>query len=317
VTGFRRVRDWGERPPEWEHGEVPGVAIGADDRVYLLVRADPPVRVYEPDGTPLAAWGTGLFVRPHGISVAPDGGVWGVDDAGHVVHRFSPAGELELTLRRLGADSDYDPLAGPGSLEPVSRVGPPFNYPTHAVQAPSGHVFVSDGYGNARIHVFTAEGEPTASWGAPGSGPAEFRIPHGLALDGDGTLHVADRLNTRVQLFDRDGAFREEWPARRPNSVAFDTAGDVYVAELGSVFLFTPAADLDAERARISIRDRDGSVHGEIAADEDGDEQIYFAPHAVAVDGQGDVYVGEVPASYSRRQAPEHASVLRKYTRAG
>jgi DNA-binding beta-propeller fold protein YncE len=315
MTGFRRVRDWGDRPPGWEHGEVPGVALGADDRVYLLVRADPPVRVYEPDGTPLAAWGTGLFVRPHGISVAPDGAVWCVDDAGHAVHRFSPVGELELTLARLGADSDYDPLAGPGSLEPVARVGPPFNYPTHAVQAPSGDVYVSDGYGNARVHAFTGEGEPTGSWGAGGSGPGEFRIPHGLALDVAGTLYVADRLNARVQLFDTGGAFLEEWPARRPNGVAFDAAGDAYVAELGSVFLFTRTADPEAERARVSIRGPDGNVHDEIAATEDGDEQLFFAPHAVAVDRQGDVYVGEVPASYSRGQAPARASVLRKYER--
>jgi hypothetical protein len=103
--------------------------------------------------------------------------------------------------------------------------------------------------------------------------------------------------------------------ARRPNSVAFDAAGDVYVAELGSVFLFTRTPDRDAERARISIRSPDGRVHAEITASEDGDEQIYFAPHAVAVDQQGDVYVGEVPASYSHGLAPEHANVVRKYAR--
>jgi sugar lactone lactonase YvrE len=309
VSGFRRVPGWGAPAPGWEHGEVPGVAVDADDRVYLLVRAEPPVRVYDADGTPLAAWGEGLFVRPHGISVGPDGSSWCVDDSGHAVHRFSPSGELELTLVRTGTDADYDPLATPGRLEPVARVGPPFNFPTHAIETPAGEVLVADGYGNARVHVFTRAGGLLRSWGAPGPAPGGFRIPHGLALDAAGRLHVADRLNARVQLFDLDGRFLEEWPARYPNSVAFDPGGEAYVAELGSVFVFSQEPDLDAGRARVSIRTPDGAVRDEIDAADD----LFFAPHAVAVDSQGAVYVGEVPASYSRGRAPGDASVLRKY----
>jgi sugar lactone lactonase YvrE len=197
----------------------------------------------------------------------------------------------------------------------VTRVAPPFNYPTHAVEAPSGELYVSDGYGNARVHVFTAAGELVSSWGAPGSAPGEFDLPHGLAWDARGRLYVSDRLNSRVQIFAPDGTFLEEWPARRPNGVAFDADGDAYVAELGSVFLFTESPDLGAERARISVRGADGEVRAELTASEDGDDAIYFAPHAVAVDRQGDLYVGEVPASYSRGTAPRDASVLRKYVR--
>jgi sugar lactone lactonase YvrE len=296
VIAFRCERDWGARPPEWEHGEVPGVAVDAADRVYLLVRADPPVRVYDPDGTPLAAWGSGLFARPHGISIGPSGAVYCVDDAGHVVHRFSPTGELEATLARAGAGKEYDPLAGPGRLEPVARV-------------------VSDGYGNARVHVFTSAGELTSSWGEPGAEPGQFHLPHGLGCDAAGRLYVADRLNSRVQRFERDGAFLGEWPARRPNAVAFDADGLAYVAELGGVYIFTEEPDRDAERARVSIRSTDGAVVDEITAAEDGDDAIYFAPHAVAVDRHGAVYVGEVPASYSRGHAPAHAAVVRKYVR--
>jgi DNA-binding beta-propeller fold protein YncE len=306
------VPDWGARPSGWEHGEVPGVAVGGD-HVFLLVRADPPVRVYDSDGTPLAAWGSGLFVRPHAISVAPDGSVYCTDDGGHAVHRFSANGVLELTLARTGADDDYDPLGGPRRLEPVARVGPPFNYPTHALESATGEIHVADGYGNARVHVFTRAGELTRSWGASGAGPGEFHLPHGLALDGAGRLYVADRLNSRVQRFDRDGAFLDEWPARRPNGVAFDAQGDAYVAELGGVFLFTEEPVPGAERARVSIRGPDGDVRGEIEASGDGEGQLYFAPHAVAVDREGAVYVGEVPASYSRGRAPADAAVLRKY----
>jgi DNA-binding beta-propeller fold protein YncE len=313
VSAFRRVPDWGIRPSAWQHGEVPGVAVDGADSVFLLVRADPPIRVYGADGTPLAAWGSGLFVRPHGISVAPSGAVYCVDDAGHVVHRFSATGELELTLVRTGAEEDYDPLAGPGRIESVARAGPPFNYPTHAIEAPTGEVFIADGYGNARVHEFTRSGELARSWGTPGAAPGEFHLPHGLALDGEDRLYVADRLNSRVQRFCRDGSFLDEWPARRPNGIAFDAQGLAYVAELGGVFVFTQEPDPDVERARVSIRSPSGDIRGEITASEDGDKQIYFAPHAVAIDREGAVYVGEVPASYSRGRAPADAPVLRKY----
>jgi DNA-binding beta-propeller fold protein YncE len=313
VSAFRRVDGWGAPPDGWERGEAAGVAVDTAHRVYQLVRGDPPVRVLDTDGTPLAAWGSGLFERPHAIAVAPGGAVYCVDDVAHAVHRFSPDGELQLTLGRLGTDEDYDPLAGPRRLEPVARVGPPFNFPTHAVEAPDGGILVADGYGNARVHEFTPDGELARSWGGAGSGPGEFCVPHGLALDASGTVYVADRLNARVQRFDRGGAYRDEWPARRPNSVAFDGEGTAYVAELGSVHLFTPEPDLDADRPRVTIRGPDGEVRAEIDAAEDGEDALWFAPHAVAVDRQGAVYVGEVPHSYSRGRAPAHAAVLRKY----
>jgi DNA-binding beta-propeller fold protein YncE len=308
---FRCVSEWGELPTGWERGEVPGVAVDDADRIYALVRANPPVRVYDRDGRALAAWGEGLFRRPHGISVAKSGAIYCVDDLGHAVHRFSPAGELELTLRRQGAEEEYDALVDPGRPETVTGVAPPFNYPTHAIEAPNGDIYVSDGYGNARVHVFTYGGQLTASWGAPGSKPGEFRIPHGLAQR-DGALYVADRLNSRLQIFDAVGRFLDQWQARWPNNTAFDREGSAYVTELGSLFLFTHEADRSAERARVTIRSSEGRVEAELAGE--GDD-VYFAPHGIAVDGHGDVYVGEVGASYTHGHAPPDWPVLRKYVR--
>ena len=317
MTGFRRVPDWGVRPPGWEHGEVAGVAVDAADRVFLLVRADPPVRVYDADGTPLAVVGLGALRAARTGSASRRAARSTASTTRATPSTASPrSGELELTLSRVGDDADYDPLATPGRLEPVTRVGPPFNYPTHAIEAPDGEIHVADGYGNARVHSFTNAGELTGSWGAGGPAPGEFCIPHGLALDGGGRLYVADRLNSRVQLFDRDGTFREEWPARRPNSVAFDAARR-RLRRRARERVPLHAHARPRRRARAGLdQERGGEVIGELTASEDGDEQIYFAPHAVAVDRQGAVYVGEVPASYSRGAAPAHAAVLRKYVRA-
>src|SRR5205823_3094183 len=150
--------------------------------------------------------------------------------------------------------------------------------PAHAIEAPSGDVYVADGYGNARVHAFTHAGELTTSWGAPGSDPGQFRIPHGLAYR-SGVLYVADRLNARLQLFDEGRRFLGEWPARWPNNIAFDAAGAAYVAELGGLFLFSHDPDHGRGGARITIRDEDGGVEAEILGDD-----IYFAPHGIAVD---------------------------------
>ena len=306
---YRCDSGWGELPSDWERGEVPGVAVDAADRVYVLVRANPPVRVYDSAGRALAAWGEGLFKRPHGISVASSGAIYCVDDWGHAVHRFSPTGELELTLTRLGSDDDYDALVDPDRPETITRVVPPFNYPAHAIESPSGAIYVADGYGNARVHVFTGVGQLTTSWGAPGSEAGEFRIPHGLAYR-DGVVYVADRLNARLQLFDAHGRFLDQWPARWPNNTAFDSDGYAYVAEMGGLFLFSHEPDRSRASARITIRDEEGAVAAELV-----DEDIYFAPHGIAVDGSGDIYIGEVSASYTHRQAPPDAPVLRKYIR--
>lgn len=235
MSRYRVEHGWPELPSGWSRGEVPGVAVDAADHVYLLVRADPPVRVYSPEGRPLASWGTGIFKRPHGISVSLDGSVYIVDDWGHAIYRFLPSGELDLMLTRQSKDCSYDQLVDPDRPESVTRVSPPFNYPTHAIEA-RGSIYVADGYGNARVHVFTRAGEYTRGWGEPGDQSGAFRLPHGLALGVDGELYVADRLNARVQLFDLDGGPIGAWPARHPNAVAVDADGSVYVAELGSVF---------------------------------------------------------------------------------
>lgn len=225
-----------------------------------------------------------------------DGSVYIVDNWGHAIYRFLPSGELDLMLTRQSKDCSYDQLVDPDRPESVTRVSPPFNYPTHAIEA-RGSIYVADGYGNARVHVFTRAGEYTRGWGEPGDQSGAFRLPHGLALGVDGELYVADRLNARVQLFDLDGGLIGAWPARHPNAVAVDANGPFYVAELGSVFLFSNDADLAAPRARVTVRNPRGDIIDQVCSER---SDLSFAPHSLAVDSGGNLYVGEVAASYSR-----------------
>ena len=190
------VEEWEELPSELHHDDVAGVGVDSNDRVYLFTRREARVLVYSSQGEFLDAWGEGYFSdRPHGLTVAPDGTLYCVDVSHEVVFQFTASGELLRTIgtRGLASDTGYDG----STLASIVRAGPPFNKPTNLAVAPNGDLYVSDGYGNARVHRFTSSGTLVQSWGAPGSGPGEFNLVHGIAIAADGTVFVADRENER------------------------------------------------------------------------------------------------------------------------
>ena len=120
----------------------------------------------------------GLFTnRTHGLTVGADA-VYCADDGDHTVRKFSSDGTLLLTIGTAGvaSDSGYDGK----STASIQRGAPPFNRPTNVAVAPSGDLYVSDGYGNARVHRFSADGKLIQSWGEPGLAPGQFNLPHGI-----------------------------------------------------------------------------------------------------------------------------------------
>jgi DNA-binding beta-propeller fold protein YncE len=304
---YRVAVDWPRWPDNWNVIEVVGVATDSRDRVFVMSRGEHPITVFDRDGRFLSSWGEGQFDRPHGITIAPDGTVFCTDDFGHTVREFTPDGKLLMTLGTHGQPSD----TGATSLDyrTIRRAGPPFHYPTNVAIAPNGDLFIADGYGNARIHHFTADGKLLNSWGEPGAGPGQFHIPHGIAIDRNGTIFVADRENSRLQLFSPDGQFIAEWPdIARPCEVAIDDAGHVFVAEVGyraGMWPGTQAPSANAPGGRVSIFDARGQL---LARWGGGDHPTapgdFYAPHDIWFDSHGDLYVSEVVRAASKNVKP-------------
>ena len=317
--GFAVDDRWAKLPSGWTWKEAAAVATDSRDRVYIFNRGDHPVTIFDRDGTFISSWGEGLFVRPHGICIGPDDAIYCTDDTDHTVRKFTTDGQLLLTLGTSGKPSE----TGATSMDyrTIVRSGPPFHYPCNVALAPSGEIYVCDGYGNAKVHKFAPDGRLLFSWGEPGSGQGQFNIPHGIAVDRKGTVFVADRENSRIQLFDDKGKYLDEWTdVARPCQIFIDGDGAVYVAELGyraGMWSGTTAPTPDATGGRLSIYDG----YGELLARWGGGSNPcalgdFFAPHDVCVDANGDIYVAEVTwsAGGNRGLVPPDCHSLQKFT---
>ena len=280
---YEALDRWEKLPEGVRLNETPGVAVDAQDRVYALTRnTEHPVMVFDRDGNFLRSFGQGVFSnRTHGILIAPDGSVYCADDGTHTITRFNQDGELLMTIGTVGQPSER-------------WGGDPFNRPTHAAVSPNtGNIFISDGYGNSRIHKYTPDGELILSWGSPGIDAGQFIRPHNLAVDAEDRVYVADRESHRVQIFDADGNFVTMWNnIHRPDGMTIGPDGNIYIGELNGI----PGVD-DAPGLghRVSILSPQGDLLARFGDPTEGEGPGQFiAPHGIAVDSRGDIYVGEV-----------------------
>jgi DNA-binding beta-propeller fold protein YncE len=297
---YEALARWEQLPPGWSFVEVAAVATDSRDRVYVFNRGEHPVIVFNRDGRFLASWGEGIFKRAHGIFIGPDDAVYCTDDLDHTVRKFTPEGKLLMTLGTSGLASD----TGIDGIDyrTIRRVGPPFNRPTNVALAVDGAIYATDGYGNARVHKFDPAGRLLFSWGEPGDGPGQFNLPHGIAIDREGLVYIADRENSRIQVFTPDGGYLAQWTdVARPMQVVVDGHDRVFAAEVGwraGVFPWQTPPGPDAAGARVSVFDRTGRLLARWG--EQGDPCAvgnFFAPHDLWIDSRGDLYVGEVVMS--------------------
>jgi DNA-binding beta-propeller fold protein YncE len=304
---YRPVVGWGRLPEDWSYVEATSVGVGADDNVYVFNRGAHPVIVFDREGRFLRSGGEGVFRRPHGITAGPDGTLWLTDDQHHTIRQFTPEGTLLVTI----GDPDT-----PSTLQG----GQPFNRPTHVALCPrNGDVYVSDGYGNSRVHKYDPRGRHLFSWGEPGTDPGCFNIPHNIATDAEGLVYVADRENSRVQIFDARGHYLDQIKnLHRPCGLFADrrNGGLLYVGELGSDLAVN--ATVPNVGHRVSILSMKGDLRGRIGGAFRGEAPGEFtAPHGCSVDSRGDLYVAEVSwtARGSHETPPREIRSLQKFER--
>jgi sugar lactone lactonase YvrE len=222
--------------------------------------------------------------------------VYTVDDGDHTVRKFTPEGRQLMLIGTPGKSSDtgYDGK----THESVARGGPPFNRPTDVTVAPNGELYVCDGYGNARVHHFTPDGQLIRSWGEPGTEPGQFRLPHGIGISPDDRVFVTDRENDRIQIFTRDGKFLDMWThVQRPTDISFDNEGRVYVSELwwkvGQKSFTNGTIKYDLPGG-VRVLDLAGNLLLHLCSADRERPGNFVAPHTLCVDSRGDLYVGEV-----------------------
>ena len=247
----------GLTPEQWG-ASTTSIAADGKGSVIVMVRTVPYFRVFKTDGTPVKTWGDdkALFNLAHSVHVAPDGAIWATDPNAHVVHKFSADGRVVLTLGKKGVQGDD-----------ASRDA--FNQPNSVGFAPNGDVYVSDGYGNSRVVHVKADGSfVRIIGGRKGSAPGELQVPHGVAIDPQGRIIVADSDNKRLSVFDKDGRFVKV--------IATPSRGGVVAAADGTIY----ASDVNAGVVTVIRNDQIVDVI-----------KVEGRPHGLTVDpATGDVY---------------------------
>ena len=287
---FRRDANWAKLPPGLKWGAVIGAEPGPDGNIYVVHRcfenscagrSEPPILKFDRSGTLLKSWGVGAFVFPHGLHVDAQGHVW-VSDAqakdgkGHQVFKYDANGALLLTIGTAGVPS----AGADGKLF----------QPTDVVTAPNGDIFITEGHvigsGINRVSKWSKDGKFLMSWGKTGSGPGEFNVPHTIALDSRGRVFVGDRANNRIQIFDQNGTFLDEWTQfGRPSGITITKDDTIYVADSES---WGPDEPGWKKGIRIGSA-KDGTVKYFIE-DIESTTEDHSGAEGVGVDRDGNVY---------------------------
>ena len=285
IDTFEVDPTWPDRPDDLEWGQMPMLEIDAKGDIWVLTRAETPVQVYKPDGTFVRAWGKGQFQTVHQLRLDPDGNVWIADAADHTVRKFTPDGQLLLTL---------------GTLDEAGGDETHFDKPTDMVVLPSGDIFITDGYSGNRVVHYGRDGRFIKSWGEMGTGPGQFSLPHSIAADSAGRLYVAGRNNNRIQVFDQDGNLLDTFPpVCVPWTITITDRDEIYVCGASPTqWTDEPMVGIPPKDQLVMKFDTSGRLLAMwmFPKAEDGKEkpgELNWV-HGIAVDAQGNLYLGDI-----------------------
>ncbi|MFH6603793.1 peptidyl-alpha-hydroxyglycine alpha-amidating lyase family protein [Maribacter algicola] len=286
------VDEWPKLPPELVLGNPTGLGIDSENNIVIFHRAGrvwkepmPEDKIQEntiltidkQTGEVRRNWGANLFVMPHGLEIDKEDNIWVTDVALHQVFKFSPEGNLLMTLgvARIAGNDDRH-----------------FNLPTDIAVADDGSFYVSDGYGNSRVVKFSKDGTYLFEWGTFGDGHSEFKTPHGIDLDKHGNVYVADRENNRIQKFDAQGNFLALWQNKRSDQL-YSVAIDHENSHLFAIDYMTSLFGLIVNGSDIFRFDTDFEPQIQFGrtGHYDGPKSRY---HDVLVDDEGSIYVGDI-----------------------
>jgi streptogramin lyase len=229
---FRVIENFLKLPDNLYMAEVVGVTTDSKGHIYVLHRGKQPILEFNPDGTFVRSIGEGLPIEgPHNVRIDPQDNLWYIDAGTNLIVKFDPQKRVQMVLGRR-------PEPWTWMTHVIERAIPaPQNFyqPTDVTWGPDGSIYVADGYGNSRIAKFSKDGNLVKHWGERGTGPGEFNTPHSIAIDAQSNLYVADRANARIQVFDTEGTFKQEWRIGGPPWSFCMTPGPNQVLFVGSV----------------------------------------------------------------------------------
>ncbi|HTE27722.1 peptidyl-alpha-hydroxyglycine alpha-amidating lyase family protein [Flavitalea sp.] len=297
---YHEVIGWPQLAPGFQLGNPTGIGIDTSNHIFVFHRADrqwpltgpmPDSRISSPtilelnpvDGKIINSWGQGLFIMPHGLTIDKENNIWVTDIGLHQVIKFNHNGKLLLKIGEAGV---------PGNDKTH------FNKPTDVAIAKNGCLYVTDGYGNNRVVKFSPEGLYMFEWGTGGKKTGEFDIPHAIDLDESGNVYIADRENSRIQVFDAAGKYINQWKNKNGKitavSVLKNKKGFVATDDNNSWF------GLRHNGSNILLFDSSGIftkfVNRNLTKSKN---KSWF--HDVAVDEENNIYVGDISNNRLRK----------------
>ena len=270
--GYRAVEDAFRMPSGLVFASVASVAITPDGNLMVLHRGDEAFLEFDGDGNFIRSFGEGMFGRAHSLRYDDDGNMWVTDGGGHTAMKLNQDGEVLISLGTRGERGLWDEAAG-------TRI---FDEPNDIAISSNGDVFIVQGHtrGEPRVLKFDSEGNFQMMWGSRGDGPGQFSVAHSIVIDDDDDLYVADRENQRIQIFDTDGNFVDQWTFS-----AMVCA--LYLGDDGFMYI---TSGFDAQIVKL---DMEGNVLGVTGSSGDGPNQ-YGEAHYLAVGPGQEIYVADV-----------------------